>query len=57
MAVSPQYQVDPVHKMHDTTRNFKSFEVYKTQPTSLHIPGQEHTKVPNILVAQKMPHI
>ena len=23
----------------------------------MHIPGQEHTKVPNILVAQKMPFI
>jgi len=53
--LSPQYNIPKTHTVHNATRK-DFFNLYKSKkPTPNFISGQEHTKVTNLLEAQKMP--
>lgn len=56
MATLPQYNIEPKSVFHDATRN-EAFNFAKSaKATPLWVPGQDHTRVPNIIVTQKMPY-
>lgn len=56
-ATLPQYDIEPKAVFHDATRN-QSFNFAKSaKATPLWVPGQDHTRVPNIVVSQKMPYL
>jgi len=55
--LSPQYDIPKLHTVHNANRK-DFFNLYKSKkPTPNFISGQEHTKVSNLLEAQKMPHL
>lgn len=55
--MNTQYNTSPKTVLHDAIRG-TSFDFFKNQkPTSNFIKGQDHTKVANILEAQKMPFL
>jgi len=57
MATLAQYNIDPKQVLHDATR-LEPFNFSKSaKPTPLWIPGQDHTRVPNIILSQKLPHL
>lgn len=52
-----QYNIEPKSVFHDATRN-EAFKFAKSaRTTPLWVPGQDHTRVPNIVVSQKMPYV
>jgi hypothetical protein len=49
MVTLPQYNIEPKTVYHDATRN-EAFDFAK-KPTPIWVPGQDHTRVPNILTS------
>ena len=51
MVTMPQYNIEPKSVFHDATRN-EAFKFAKSaRPTPLWVPGQDHTRVPNIVLS------
>ena len=56
MVTLPQYNIEPKHVLHDATRE-QPFSFARAKATPLFIPGQDHTRVPNIITSQKIMHL
>jgi hypothetical protein len=56
MVTLAQYNIKPTQVLHDATR-CQPFDFARAKATPLFIPGQDHTRVPNILMTQKIQYL